>query len=164
MRSGFTPPSGAAKRADEDTTTARCSAGSSTQVTSATAAPRAPIAATDTSAAESANMKGKAVEAFCNILAEIRAYGEGLMIAEQIPSKLADDVLKGTVFRMDFAVQQTTFDDAEIRCYVTDIDFSSEYSSNAGVIDFTPPGRGRLIAWCTEPPWSLVWSKIQSNG
>ena len=53
---------------------------------------------------------------------------------------------------MAFAVQQTTFDDAEIRCYVTDIDFSSEYSFNAGVIDFTPPGRGRLISWCVQPP------------
>ncbi len=67
-------------------------------------------------------------------------------------STRADDVLLGTVFRMDFAVQQTTFDDAEIRCYVTDIDFSSEYSTNAGIIDFTPPGRGRLIASCVEPP------------
>jgi hypothetical protein len=51
---------------------------------------------TDTSAAETANVKGKAVEAFCNILAEIRAYGEGLVVAEQIPGKLADDVLKNT--------------------------------------------------------------------
>ncbi len=67
-------------------------------------------------------------------------------------STRADDVLKGMVFRMDFAVQQTTFDDAEIRCYVTDIDFSSEYSFNAGIIDFTPPARGRLIASCVQPP------------
>lgn len=51
---------------------------------------------TDTSAAESASVKGKSVEAFCNILAEVRAYGEGLVIAEQIPTKLADDVLKNT--------------------------------------------------------------------
>ncbi len=51
---------------------------------------------TETSAAEVANSKGKSVEAFCNILAEIRAYGEGLVIAEQIPTKLADDVLKNT--------------------------------------------------------------------
>jgi len=50
---------------------------------------------TDVSA-ESANTKGQSVEAFCNILAEIRAYGEGLVVAEQIPSKLASDVLKNT--------------------------------------------------------------------
>ena len=51
---------------------------------------------TDTSSAETANTKGQSVEAFCNILAEIRAYGEGLVVAEQIPTKLATDVLKNT--------------------------------------------------------------------
>jgi DNA helicase HerA-like ATPase len=45
---------------------------------------------------ETANVKGKAVETFCNILSEIRAYGEGFLIAEQIPSKLAPDVVKNT--------------------------------------------------------------------
>jgi len=43
-----------------------------------------------------ANVKGKAVEAFTNILSEIRAYGEGFLIAEQIPTKLAPDVIKNT--------------------------------------------------------------------
>lgn len=43
-----------------------------------------------------ANVKGKAVETFTNILSEIRAYGEGFMIAEQIPTKLASDVIKNT--------------------------------------------------------------------
>lgn len=45
---------------------------------------------------ELANMRGKAVETFCNILSEIRAYGEGFFIAEQIPSKLAPDIVKNT--------------------------------------------------------------------
>jgi len=45
---------------------------------------------------EAANIKGKAVEAFCNILSEIRAYGEGFLILEQIPSKLAPDAIKNT--------------------------------------------------------------------
>ena len=35
-----------------------------------------------------------AVEMFAGLLAEIRAYGEGLIIAEQIPSKLIPDVIK----------------------------------------------------------------------
>ena len=42
------------------------------------------------------NMKGKAVETFTNILSEIRAYGEGFLIAEQIPTKLSSDVVKNT--------------------------------------------------------------------
>lgn len=45
---------------------------------------------------EVANIKGKAVETFCNILSEIRAYGEGFLISEQIPSKLASDIIKNT--------------------------------------------------------------------
>ena len=35
------------------------------------------------------NPKGKAVEHFTNMIAEMRSYGQGVIIAEQIPSKLA---------------------------------------------------------------------------
>ncbi|MCJ7731543.1 DUF87 domain-containing protein, partial [Candidatus Bathyarchaeota archaeon] len=42
------------------------------------------------------DMKGKAVETFTNILSEIRAYGEGFLVAEQIPTKLSNDVVKNT--------------------------------------------------------------------
>ena len=45
---------------------------------------------------EAANVKGKAVETFANMLSEIRAYGEGVLIAEQIPAKLAPDAIKNT--------------------------------------------------------------------
>ncbi len=49
-----------------------------------------------TGGSEQTSVRSKAVETFCNMLAEIRAYGEGLVVAEQIPSKLARDVLKNT--------------------------------------------------------------------
>ncbi len=42
------------------------------------------------------NPKGKAVEHFTNMIAEMRSYGEGVIIAEQIPSKLAPDVIKNS--------------------------------------------------------------------
>ena len=45
---------------------------------------------------EQSNVRGKAVETFSNMLSEIRAYGEGFLVAEQIPSKLALDVIKNT--------------------------------------------------------------------
>lgn len=45
---------------------------------------------------ESANPKAKAVEAFCQMLAELRSYGECMLIAEQIPLKLAPDIIKNT--------------------------------------------------------------------
>ncbi len=45
---------------------------------------------------ESSNMRAQAVEVFTNMLSEVRAYGQGVIVAEQIPSKLAPDVLKNT--------------------------------------------------------------------
>ena len=42
------------------------------------------------------NPKGKAVEHFTNMIAEMRSYGQGVIIAEQIPSKLAPDVIKNS--------------------------------------------------------------------
>ena len=36
---------------------------------------------------EVANPRGRAIEVFANILSEIRAYGEGILIAEQVPIK-----------------------------------------------------------------------------
>jgi hypothetical protein len=41
-----------------------------------------------------------AVEMFAALLAEIRAYGEGLIVAEQIPAKLAPDVVKNTAVKI----------------------------------------------------------------
>jgi hypothetical protein len=41
-----------------------------------------------------------AVELFASMLAEIRAYGEGLVIAEQIPAKLLPDAVKNTALKV----------------------------------------------------------------
>ncbi|MEV0581410.1 ATP-binding protein [Nonomuraea sp. NPDC050310] len=41
-----------------------------------------------------------AVELFAGMLAEIRAYGEGLVVAEQIPTKLIPDVVKNTALKI----------------------------------------------------------------
>jgi helicase HerA-like protein len=43
---------------------------------------------------------GHAVELFAGLLAEIRAYGEGLVVAEQIPAKLVADVVKNTALKV----------------------------------------------------------------
>jgi len=37
---------------------------------------------------------------FAGLLAEIRAYGEGLIIAEQIPGRLVQDVIKNTAVKI----------------------------------------------------------------
>lgn len=49
---------------------------------------------------EQGNPRGKAVETFVNMLSEIRAYGEGFVVAEQIPTKLAPDVIKNTALKI----------------------------------------------------------------
>lgn len=46
--------------------------------------------------AEEAQAKEKAAEAFANTLAENRKYGEGIIISEQIPTKLVEDAVKNT--------------------------------------------------------------------
>lgn len=45
---------------------------------------------------EAANPRAQAIEVFTNMLSEMRAYGQGVLVAEQIPSKLAPDILKNT--------------------------------------------------------------------
>lgn len=42
------------------------------------------------------NPRAKAVQFFCNMLAEIRSYGEGIIIADQIPTKLASETVRNT--------------------------------------------------------------------
>lgn len=45
---------------------------------------------------ELGNPKGKAVEHFTNMLAEMRSYGQGIIVAEQIPNKISIDVIKNS--------------------------------------------------------------------
>ena len=56
------------------------------------------------------------VETFANLLAEVRKYGEGLIIADQIPNKLVSDVIKNThtkiVHRLFSADDRNTIGDA----------------------------------------------------
>ncbi|GAB4501135.1 MAG: hypothetical protein Fur0035_06760 [Anaerolineales bacterium] len=44
----------------------------------------------------SADTKAKAVAAFSNMLAEVRSYGEGILISDQSPEKLAPDAMRNT--------------------------------------------------------------------
>lgn len=42
----------------------------------------------------------KAVDLFASLLAEIRAYGDGIVVVEQIPSKIIPDVIKNTALKI----------------------------------------------------------------
>lgn len=51
----------------------------------------------DTSAnQELGNPRGKAVSAFVDMLSEVRAYGEGVVIVDQLPSRVSPNIVKGT--------------------------------------------------------------------
>lgn len=42
------------------------------------------------------NPRGKAVETFTNLLAEVRSLGQGIIISDQAPTRLAPDLIKNT--------------------------------------------------------------------
>lgn len=51
----------------------------------------------DTSSnAETANVKGKSVSTFVDMLAEIRAFGQSVFVVDQLPSRVSPNIVKGT--------------------------------------------------------------------
>lgn len=62
--------------------------------------------------AEQANTKGQAAQAFAHALAENRKYGEGIIIAEQLPTKLVPDVIGNTGLKIMHRL--TSADDREV--------------------------------------------------
>lgn len=77
---------------------------------------------------EMGNPKGKAVEHFTNMLAEMRSYGQGVIVAEQIPSKLASDVIKNSSNKI---IQRlVAADDQEL--VANTIGLNKEYAVNLG--------------------------------
>jgi hypothetical protein len=49
---------------------------------------------------EVADSRSKAVEVFTQLIAEVRSYGEGIIISEQIPSKISVDVIKNSAIKI----------------------------------------------------------------
>ncbi len=80
-----------------------------------------------------------AVELFASLLAEIRAYGEGLLIAEQIPAKLVPDVVKNTALKIVHRLPAS--DDRELVGATMNLD--AEQSRQ--VVSF-PPGVAAVFA------------------
>ena len=54
------------------------------------------LANVDPGSADDNRARAQAVESFSNLLAEIRAYGQGIVVVNQVPTKLAPDVVKNT--------------------------------------------------------------------
>lgn len=48
------------------------------------------------SSGESSNMRGKGVSSFIDMLSEVRAYGQGVAVVDQVPGRLHPYIVKGT--------------------------------------------------------------------
>jgi hypothetical protein len=59
-----------------------------------------PNVSTEKGDPEAADPRRKVVEQFGNMLAELRAYGEGLAVVEQIPTKILPDAIKNTATKV----------------------------------------------------------------
>ena len=58
-------------------------------------------------AGEAGNPRAASVEFFCNMLAEIRSYGQGILIADQSPEKLAQDAVRNTNLKIVHRIVDT---------------------------------------------------------
>ncbi len=67
-----------------------------------------------------ADTKAKAVAAFSNMLAEVRAYGEGILISDQSPEKLAPDAMRNTNLQIAHQLRDRRDREAVARAMIMD--------------------------------------------
>ncbi|HNZ02192.1 MAG TPA: ATP-binding protein [Anaerolineaceae bacterium] len=67
-----------------------------------------------------ADTKAKSVGAFSNMLSEVRAYGEGLVIADQSPEKLAPDAMRNTNLQIAHQLRDRRDREAIARAMIMD--------------------------------------------
>jgi len=67
-----------------------------------------------------ADTKAKAVAAFSDMLSEVRAYGEGLMISDQSPEKLAPDAMRNTNLQLAHQLRDRRDREAIARAMIMD--------------------------------------------
>jgi uncharacterized protein DUF87 len=82
---------------------------------------------------EGADPRKRMVEQFANMLAEVRAYGEGLAIVEQIPTKIIPDAIKNTATKIAHRVPAA--DDREVLAGAMNLT-----KAQAGVFTALKPG------------------------
>lgn len=86
-----------------------------------------------------ADPRGAFVSAFNQMLSEVRAYGEGIIIADQIPVRLAPDVIKNT--NLKIAHRLVAGDDREVMASAMMLD--RELSMQLATL---PPGRAAVFS------------------
>ncbi|RLK58896.1 ATP-binding protein [Actinokineospora cianjurensis] len=86
-----------------------------------------------------------AVELFATLLAEVRAYGEGIVVAEQIPSKVTPDVVKNSALKIVHRLPAAD-DRALVGATMNLTDEQSRY------VVALPPGQAALFAGGMDHP------------
>lgn len=89
-----------------------------------------------------------AVELFTALLAEIRAYGEGIVIAEQIPTKIVPDIVKNTALKIIHRLPAA--DDRELLGAAMNLD-----DAQSRHVVSLPPGRAVVFADGMDRPMRI---------
>jgi hypothetical protein len=105
---------------------------------------------------ESSNLRGQAIEVFTNMLSEVRAYGQGVLVAEQIPSKLAPDVLKNT--NLKIAHRLVAMDDRQ--SIGQTMNLTSEQTYHLGIL---PPGMAAVFAEGADHAYKVRMENYKSG-
>ena len=79
-----------------------------------------------------ADTKAKSVAAFSNMLSEVRAYGEGIMISDQSPEKLAPDAMRNTNLQIAHQLRDQKDREAVARAMIMD-EAQQNYLGKLGV-------------------------------
>jgi hypothetical protein len=95
--------------------------------------------------AESANPRGQAVETFSNLLSEIRVYGQGVIMADQVPVRLVPDVVKNS--NLKIAHRIVSADDRDVLAAAMAMD-----ESQARGLAVLPAGRAAVFSEGDDAP------------
>jgi hypothetical protein len=79
-----------------------------------------------------ADTKAKSVGAFSNMLSEVRSYGEGILISDQSPEKLAPDAMRNTNLQIAHQLRDQKDREAVARAMIMD-EAQQEYLGKLGV-------------------------------
>ncbi|MFI8421134.1 ATP-binding protein [Streptomyces sp. NPDC085479] len=104
-----------------------------------------------------ANPRGQAVETFTNLLSEIRAYGQGVVIADQVPVRLAPDVVKNTNLKIAHRVVAAD-DRAVLGGSMSMSDAQERYVSTLGI------GRAAVFSDGDDAPLLVAVPRAEYGG
>ena len=103
-----------------------------------------------------ADPKGAFVDTFCQMLSEVRAYGQGIVVADQVPVRLAPDVLKNT--NLKIAHRLVVGDDREAMAKA--MAMTDEQSNELTIM---PPGRAAVFSEGDHTPAIVQVPQAKDN-